>query len=362
MKYLSLVALLVLTACGGGGGTPAPQIIDVAGANAVGCTTEVVAGVLPGINVDCGAGPVFIPFGVDGAKGDKGDTGTAGINGVNGNNGLDGQDGISCIFTDEPQNNRVKLDCDGNIIYISHGTDGLDGSNGADGVAGANGQDGQNGSSTFDYVEEAYNLAALYEYKFLKFEATCTWSNNSFTWTTYAYAVADNRVMLTSSCSDKNIYSASSYKFTSAHVYEWDLATNTWETSSNFSTSLANADHPYRGYKTNTLPSSITRFPLDPTVATSDMRALLVMNSSGEFDISFSSKITPNQSVYVKEGETWATATGTYESFGGHHYATANGNLIPVFDIRTGKLVATSYRSGASDLKTSFSGFSNITD
>ena len=124
MKYLTLLALLALTACGGGGGTPVPKIFNGDGANAVGCTTEVVNGVLPGINVDCGAGPVFIPFGVDGAKGD---TGVAGTNGTNGSNGTDGQDGIdgadgvSCTFEAQPDQNRIAIDCNGNIIYVPTG-------------------------------------------------------------------------------------------------------------------------------------------------------------------------------------------------------------------------------------------------
>ena len=62
MKYLSILFLLALASCGGGGGSTTPQIIDIDGANAAGCTTEVVNGVLPGVNVDCGGGPVFIPF------------------------------------------------------------------------------------------------------------------------------------------------------------------------------------------------------------------------------------------------------------------------------------------------------------
>ena len=132
MKYLSLVALLVLTACGGGGGGKSlPPTFNGDGANAVGCTTEVVAGVLPGVNIDCGGGPVFVPFGVDGAKGDTGDTGTAGTNGINGTNGVDGQDGedgVSCTFEDQPEENRVAIDCGGNIIYVPTG-DGNSGSN-----------------------------------------------------------------------------------------------------------------------------------------------------------------------------------------------------------------------------------------
>ena len=124
MKYLSLLVLLALTACGGGGETPAPKIFNGDGANAVGCTTEVVLGVLPGINVDCGAGPVFIPFGVDGAKGEQGDAGTNGTNGSNGTDGqdgIDGQngvDGVSCTFEDQPDENRIKIDCSGDIIYV----------------------------------------------------------------------------------------------------------------------------------------------------------------------------------------------------------------------------------------------------
>ena len=125
MKYLSLVALLVLTACGGsGGGKSLPPTFNGDGANAVGCTTEVVAGVLPGINIDCGGGPVFVPYGIDGAKGDQGEAGVAGTDGVNGTNGADGNDGqdgadgVSCVMTAEPENNRVAIDCAGNIIYV----------------------------------------------------------------------------------------------------------------------------------------------------------------------------------------------------------------------------------------------------
>ena len=127
MKLLTIIMLLGLAACGGGG-TPPKQIIDVTGANAAGCSTEVVNGVLPGVNVDCGAGPVFIPFGVNGAKGDKGDVGTAGTDGqdgtdgVDGQNGTDGTDGVSCVLTEEPENNRVAIDCGGNIIYVPTGT------------------------------------------------------------------------------------------------------------------------------------------------------------------------------------------------------------------------------------------------
>ena len=136
MKYLSLVALLVLTACGGsGGGKSLPPTFNGDGANAVGCTTEVVAGVLPGINIDCGGGPVFVPYGIDGAKGDQGEAGVAGTDGVNGtngadgNDGVDGQDGASCTFEDQPAENRVAIDCGGNIIYIPKSGNGSGDSN-----------------------------------------------------------------------------------------------------------------------------------------------------------------------------------------------------------------------------------------
>ena len=79
MKYLSILFLLALVSCGGGGGS-AP--VSVGGNNTGhGCTIEEVAGL--GANITCDGVTVFVPNGEKGEKGDTGDTGQNGQDGYN---------------------------------------------------------------------------------------------------------------------------------------------------------------------------------------------------------------------------------------------------------------------------------------
>ena len=96
MKYLSILFLLALVSCGGGGGS-AP--VSVGGNNTGhGCTIEEVAGL--GANITCDGVTVFVPNGANGEKGEKGDKGDSGQNGTNGTNGVDGTDGGFNVFSE----------------------------------------------------------------------------------------------------------------------------------------------------------------------------------------------------------------------------------------------------------------------
>lgn len=75
MKYLSILFLLALASCGGGGGS-VPKAIG-GSTTGSGCTVQQVVG---GANITCNEETVFIPNGTQGIQGEKGDKGDTGSN------------------------------------------------------------------------------------------------------------------------------------------------------------------------------------------------------------------------------------------------------------------------------------------